>query len=127
MTSAILPGLYRKNSSFSEGETATLAFTIYFNFAAFLLLLAFCLFNMEMYLRRQGKWRVFPLGCFYTLSLFMIVIRCTLALFTIQAAENFDIFGVAMPALLKVLIGLVQIEVMIELILRVKEGTRTQT
>lgn len=82
---------------------------------------------MEMYLRRQGKWRVFPLACFYTLSLFMIVIRSLLVIFTVNAAENFDIFAIMMPALLKILIGIVQIEVMVELILRVEEGTKTQT
>ena len=44
---------------------------------------------------------------------------------TVQIAANFNIFGTLMPAMLKICIGLVQAEVITELIMRVEQSTKT--
>ena len=82
----ILPDLELVNDSFTKSQTGWIVFTVYFNFVMVLLLLAFCLYNVEMYLRRQGKWRVFPLAMFYALSLFMILCRTEITIMTVRSA-----------------------------------------
>ena len=117
---AILPDLPRHSINFTDKETIWIAFTVYVVFALFLLMLAFCLYNIYWYLYKQKKWRVFPISMFYGISLVLILVRAYLTIFTVHTVHIFGVFGTLMPAVLKVAIGIVQIEVIIELIIRVK-------
>ena len=85
------------------------------------MLAIFCLYNIEMYLRRQGRWRVFPLSLFYALSFAMICVRCYVAIDSVEAAKEMKITVTLYPAILQIMIGIVQIEVIIELIIRVNQ------
>ena len=78
------------------------------------------MYNIYAFLIVQKKWKVFPLTLFYTLALSCLVFRCVDTMLTVQIAANFNIFGTLMPAMLKICIGLVQAEVITELIMRVE-------
>ena len=61
---------------------------------------------------------------FYGVSFLMILLRIFELLKAMKNAENFSIFGTLMPPVNMATIGVVQTEVIIELILRVRESNR---
>ena len=122
----IIPALKYENNSFSTGETLSIVISVYFCLTMFTLLLALCLHNIYMYLFKQRKWRVFPLSMFYTLSILMLAVRMYETVQTAYTAKIYGVSGLLMPAVLKILIGVVEIEVIAELIIRVKES-KTQS
>ena len=103
----IVPGLKEDNSPLLDNQLVWVGVTTYVCLALFILMLVFCLHNIWRYLVRQGKWRVFPLSMFYALSLLMTVERVYVTLFVVKAASSFNLVIILMPAVLKVLIGLV--------------------
>lgn len=91
----------------------------------FILLLSFSLYNTWKYLIKQGKWRVFSLTMFYILTILCIVTRIFVYILTVYIAEWFNCSLVLFPAVIKICIGIVQIAVMIEITMRVKESLYT--
>ena len=91
----------------------------------FILLLSFALYNTWKYLIKQGKWRVFSLTMFYILTILCIVTRIFVYILTVYIAEWFNCSLVLFPAVIKICIGIVQIAVMIEITMRVKESLNT--
>ena len=122
IVSNILPSLEWNDNSFTHTQDLFIAFSIYTVAGIFCLLLLFCLHNIYMYLYRQSKWRVFPLSMYYTMAVVMIVFRIYETIMTVKTTAEWIVLGVLFPAALKFYIGIVEIEVIIELIIRVREA-----
>ena len=90
----------------------------------FCCLLLFCIHNIYKYLWMQSKWRVFPLSMYYTMAIVMIVFRIYETIMTVDTTKDWNVLGVLFPAALKFYIGIVEIEVIIELIIRVREAIK---
>ena len=92
---------------------------------AFLTLLVFALFNTKRYLYGQGKWRVFSLSMFYILSIISLTIRIITNIFSIWAAQYMFVSFSVIPAVIKVDIGLIQVAIIVEIAMRVRENMKT--
>ena len=80
-----------------------------------------------MYLIRQGKWRVFSLSMFYLLCTVCLGLRIILNILSVEVAQNFDITLTLFPAIIKLDIGIVQVGVIIEIMIRVQESINTMS
>ena len=112
-------------SQFTNAQVIGVAASAYFCSLMFALLLSFTLYNTWMYLIKQGKWRVFSLSMFYALTILCLVIRIIVNVMTEYIALMFSCALVIFPAVIKICIGVVQIAVMIEITMRVKESLNT--
>ena len=70
----------------------------------------------------QGKYKVFPLLMFYIFAVLCLAFRVLGNVFATTIALEINLYGLLMPAIFKICIGLVQVMVMIELIIRVNQG-----
>lgn len=107
---------------FNDSQAIWIVFTAYFCILMFLLLLAFALYNTRMYLIKQGKWRVFSLSSFYALTIICTMNRVYVCLMTIRIARWFNVCSVLFPVVIKMCIGLIQIAVIVEITVRVRES-----
>ena len=124
----LLPDLeYPTGNQFDKRETIWLAVSAYTCAFLFTLLLAFALFNSWNYLYKQSKWRVFLLTMFYILSTLCLALRVVVNIFTVWAAQYFIVTLIVFPAVLKFEIGLVQIAIIFEISMRVKENVTSQS
>lgn len=119
----LLPDLeYPTGNQFDKSETLWLAFSSYFCALAFTVLLVLTFYNIIMYLIRDGKWRVYSLTMFYILAVLCLVFRIIVNILAVLIAQNFYITLTLFAAVIKFDIGIVQIEVIIEIIIRVRES-----
>ena len=93
----------------------------------FILLLSFAVYNTWHYLIKQGKWRVFSLSMFYALTIICLATRIFVNVLAIYIGKWFNVSLVLFPAVIKICIGIVQIAVIIEITVRVKESIRMLT
>ena len=70
----------------------------------------------------QAKYKVFPLTMFYIFAVACLGLRVFDCLMVAKIALDINLIGLLMPPVLKIGIGVVQINVMIELTVRVKQG-----
>ena len=70
----------------------------------------------------EKKWQVFPLTMFYVFAVACLAFRVYDCIFLAKLALDMNIVGLLVPPMLKISIGLVQIVVMVELTIRVKQG-----
>ena len=121
----VLPGLLvsRSETDFlSYRQQIILATISYLSAGAFLGLLVLAVHNIIRYLIMQAKYKVFPLTMFYIFAVLCLAFRVYDSLFVAEIALDFNLIGLLLPPVLKIGIGLVQILVMVELTIRVKQG-----
>ena len=107
---------------FTNGQTLAIAATAYICTIMFTILLLCALHNTWNYLIKQGKWKVFSLSMFYFLTLLCASLRIIVCIFCVVASQTLNLPLTIMPCVVKVCIGLVQISVMVEISIRIKEN-----
>ena len=107
---------------FTNKQAIILAVSAYLCILLFTLLLAFALYNTWAYLIRQGKWRVFSLSMFYALTIICLTFRILVYVMSVYVAQWLNVALVLFPAVIKICIGIVQIAVIVEITMRVRES-----
>ena len=98
------------------------AVSVYVCTIMFILLLSFAIYNTWNYLIKQGKWHVISLSMFYALTIVCLSWRIFINIFTIPLSNWVIVSATLYPAVLKICIGIVQVAVIIEITVRVKES-----
>ena len=122
----LLPSLnYPDNYQYTPTETLWIITSAYIVAALHFALLMFALYNIWNYLYRQQKWRVFSLSMFYVLILGGLTIRIYVTILINVAQSKPVILYYLLPMAVKMSLGLVQILIIIEITLRVRESINT--
>ena len=103
-------------------EQIILAIVSYILIFLYSTLLGLTIHNIVRFLILKGKWRVFPLTMFYIFAFLCLAIRTFDCIFIAQITLSMNLFGLTLPALLKICIGIVTELVLIELIISVEQG-----
>ena len=109
-------------SFYTDAQAIGMAIQAYICTLIFTFQLAFAIYNTWMYLIKQGKWRVFSLTMFYALSINCICLRILVSFFCVEISEMLNAALTLYPAIVKICIGIVQIAVMFEISVRIKES-----
>ena len=107
---------------FTDEQAILMAVSAYFCILIFSLLLGFALYNTWQYLLKQGKWRVFSLSMFYGLAIICLSFRILVYVLSVYVAQWLNVSLVLFPAVLKICIGIVQVAVIVEITMRVRES-----
>ena len=108
----------------SEQEMRIMVALIYFSTICFIIELAMTLTNMWKFLIKQRKYKTWPLLIFYILTICLAVVRIYNSFFFfVLVAEN-EIFGILLPPVIKLNLGMVQCWILLELGLRVNLNIR---
>ena len=98
------------------------AFSAYICALLFSCQLYFALYNVWHYLIKQGKWRIFSLAMFYILTIICVGLRIFICIFCVFISQYMNIALILFPAIVKICIGIVEIAVMFEISVRIKES-----
>lgn len=121
----VLPSLYidRDYTEFlSYDQQVTLACTGYICATLFFFMLCFAVHNVIRFLLMQGKWKVFALSSFYCFAVVCLMFRTYDCICVAQIAIHVNVVSLLLPPVFKIGIGLVQVNNMAELAIRVKQG-----
>ena len=101
-----------------------MAFVAYLSATLFLILFVLVCYNIWKFGCLQGKWRVWSLSLFYSLTTLCVILRIWISINCVCIANQFNLWLILEPAVLKVCIGIEQIMVVIEITLKVRENQK---
>ena len=119
----LLPDLDTDNNEYqmSSGQAITLTIVIYISLTLYTIMLLLGIHNVYYYLLKQGKYNVYPLCLFYTLVMPNAIVRIVQN-FTIVHTMAYFMMQAFIPAILKTCIGISQILILTELIIRIDQS-----
>ena len=97
-----------------------IALCAYFSAVLFITLFVFLVYNIVEFLIKQKKWRVWSLLLFYGLAFICVVLRIWISIMVVCVTKRWNLLSALSTAVIKICIGIEQIMVIIEIIMKVR-------
>ena len=101
-------------------EPIMIALCAYFSAVLFITLFVFLVYNIVEFLIKQKKWRVWSLLLFYGLAFICVVLRIWISIMVVCVTKRWNLIYALSTAVIKICIGIEQIMVIIEIIMKVR-------
>ena len=115
------------NDQYTDEQAIWLIVWSYFCTLLFFALFCFLVFNIWHFMYKQGKWRVWSLRMFYSLTTLCVLLRIYVSVVNVCISSYFNLTFIFVPVVLKITVGIEQIVVIVELTIKVRENFRSLT